>query len=574
MFLGQLFVPSIVPNTFVIVDGVKRIMLNQIMFPPVYKNLRFHLLLTKGWLCCLWFWPTLAWSKPVTAPPERSSATQSALKKQPSTPTLTEQDIQLRREASLELMQWLSSLNPDKTQRNGLRSAMEWIRTWIASRWGVRLSPQAWERWVQLTRHLGTWQPAPLYREIRFKRVHPRLFAELQGMRYRMTAPTPATPWQPRLGSGELQFSLQPIKRKNPRDRRPYRFVLQSRASVMPLQARQLDTALLYLLQRFTDPKLHIPLTEAQQAFLKHMPQGHSRRVARWLNSRVPHTTALLRRYLKILNILEPMGHGMYRMDVRARWKLKPFQKDYPRQAKALTRQDTDFTLETEFLDPKKRRWFVWSYESKTMEMRYQAVINREGLWMCDGQWKPLSGPWRLTQMGATWTTRTQIHYRSNNLKFYVRNFTLLWKVQETPTGATLSAEMIRSPEVDIQGGQLLRILARVLVSGGIRGLLQRFLSNLATGDEGRGLRWIWELKEGSPLAHVILRITVPIVPDSTLTALLRLGPSLARNNQNPRNAQSSGPRRRSLPPLWNRIFTAIYQDLNTAYTTLAQRKP
>lgn len=496
----------------------------------------------------------------------------------PTTPNPATQarEEQLRREASLELMRWLSTLNPGKTQTSGLHSAMQWIRTWIASRWGVRLSQPAWERWVQLTRYLGTWQPAPLYREIRFKQIHPRLFADLQGMQYHMTAPSPTTPWQPRLGSGELQFSLHPLKRKNSKDRRPYRLVLQTRASVMPLRAKELDTALLYLLQRFTDPKLHIPLSDAQKAFLQHMPSGHSRRIARWLNSRVPHTAALLRRYLKILNILEPIGKGMYRMDVRARWKLKPFQKDYPRQAKALTRQDTDFSLRTEFFDSKQRRWFIWGYESKTMEMRYQAVINREGLWMCNDQWQPVAGPWRLTQMGATWTTRTHIQYRSSNLKFYVRDFTLLWKVRETPTGAILSAEMVRNPAVDIQGGELLRILARILVSGGIRGLLERFLKNLATGDGGRGLRWNWELREGSPLAHVDLRIIVPIVPDSTLTALLRLGPSLARRNGNPPR-QPLQPRRRrrsALPPLWHRIFTAIYKDLNTAYTTIAQRKP
>jgi hypothetical protein len=491
---------------------------------------------------------------------------------------LSPHDRKLQREAAQELVDWLAPLSTGGSQDLGLRTVRQWIRTWIASRWGIRATRKSWKRWVALMQYLRIWQPAQLYRNLRFKRVTPRLDYVLKGSYFRMIAPKPEAPWKAKIGDGQMTMEMNPLKRKNPQDRRPYRLTIRTQARMMPLRATQLDTALKGILERFTDPKLSVPLTQQQKKYLKTMPKGHSRKIARWLNSRVPHTAALIRKYMNVINIMEPIGKGLYKLDIRARWKLKPFKKDYPRAARALTRSNTDFSLITEFRDAQKHLWFVWSYARKNMEMRYQAVVSKDGLWMCDNNWKPISGPWRFTQMGATWTTHTHIRYMSNNIRMTMRDFKLLWKVRKTSTGATFSTELLKNPSIKLKGGQLLRLLARILISGGISGLVKRFLYNLATGDKGRGLRWKWELVEGKRRALVKLNVILPIVPDSTLTTLLRLGPGMVRRTRSTSKSKrkykyNKGKRRRRKPPMWNRLFSALYKDLGVAQKVYANRK-
>ncbi len=484
----------------------------------------------------------------------------------------TPRDKKLRREAAKELMRWLTPLSPKHHSPKALRSVMQWVQTWIASRWGLRLDRKAWKRWTHMTRLIGIWQPAPLYRDIRLKRVHPRLFTKLKGMKFKTTAPSPQQKWSGKIGTGHFQYGLTPIKRQRAKDRRPYRFIITSSTRIQPILAKQVDTALLFILRRFTDPQLTIPLTTTQKQHLSTMPPGHSRRIARWLNSRVPHTAALIRRYLNVLQILEPIGKGLYKLDLRARWRRKAFKKDYPRAAKILFRQKTDFQMKTTFRDSHKRTWFVWSYKRKTMEQRYQAVISKDGLWLCNNKWKPMAGPWRPTKMDSSWTTSTEIRYLSRNLKVRLKNFILQWRVKGHDDGATLSAALSQEPSIDIKGGRIIRLFARFLITGGISGLIQRFFHNLTHGDGGRGLRWEWRLKEGKQYATIDFDIALPIVPDSTLTALLRFGPSMrrrSRRSKGRRRKKRSRRRRRRKPPLWNRLFRAIYQDIHDAHTIL-----
>ena len=507
----------------------------------------------------------------VWAKPQQPATRNPGLTSKPPGYAKTPADKKLRLDAAKELKQWLSPLSPKHREKASLRSVMQWVQTWIASRWGLRLNRPAWKRWTHMTRLVGIWQPAPLYRDIRKKRLYPRLFANLRGMKFKMTAPKPKQKWRARIGTLQFNFGLTPLKRKRARDRRPYRFVLNSSTRIQPIYTRKLDTILLFLLRRFTNPTLSIPLTDKQKQFLSTMPTGHSQRIARWLNSRVPHTAALIRRYMTVIRILEPMGKGLYKLDLRARWKLKAFKKDYPRAARILLRQKTDFHMQTAFHDSRKRLWFLWSYERKNMEQRYQAVISKDGFWLCNKQWKPIAGPMRPTQMGSVWTTSTSIKYLSTNLKILMKGITLRWYVKGHSNGATLGAALVKTPAIQIQGGRLIRLLARILISGGISGMMRRFFKNLAYGDGGQGLRWSWRLTEGTRSAAIDFVIALPIVPDSTLTTLLRLGPSMVRRSRRGRRKRSKRRRRRRYPPIWNRIFRAIHKDLRDAHTLLAQ---
>ena len=112
--------------------------------------------------------------------------------------------FKLERNAAEELVNWLAPLSPGGKQDLGLRTVRQWINTWIASRWGIRATRKSWKRWVALMRYLRTWQPAPLYRDMRFKRVYPQLYYNLKGSHFRMTAPKPNEAWKGKVGDGQM----------------------------------------------------------------------------------------------------------------------------------------------------------------------------------------------------------------------------------------------------------------------------------------------------------------------------------------------------------------------------------
>lgn len=471
-----------------------------------------------------------------------------------------------------EVATWLLTLTGGKQWDLGLQTTMNWLQVWVATNWGVKIDRTAWDTWLQIVRSISLWHPAPLYRAIKSRKLDPNFIAQLKGLEFILRKPQTAQRWEERLDTGWVSVLLQVAKQKRTRTRalRPYILQIQTQTHGLPIKARNIDLAFLHILNYFTDAKLSVPDLAVLRPLLPFLAEGsHSRKIALWLTIRFPITGQLVRNYMEILNVMEPLGNGLYKFDLRTRWKLDALKRDYPRLAKSLQRKDSTFTVSTIFVDRRGRRWMEWSYDRNALEHRIQAVLGKQGFWLCDDKWKPIARSWRPTQMGTRWETRTNLIQQSQQLQFSFNNFTFDWYVRPTKNGANLEITLARNPTFFIRGGQFLRILAKVLISGGIEGLLNRFLYNLTHGLDGKGLHWRWTLKEQAKGTTIGFDIIIPIVPDRVLTSLLRMMPTLMKQSGISTQRKS---KRRSSQPLWQRIYHAIYRDIEVSRRILLDK--
>ncbi len=461
---------------------------------------------------------------------------------------------QVQQKAAQELARVLAPLGFDGVEEGGLRAVSRWLEMWSTNRWRKQWSPKAKKRWMRVMRYFRLWLPAPMYRDIRHKRLHPRWMTQRKGKRSVITAPSRDQPWKGAIGSGQFQSMLIPLKRRRAKDRRPYRLTIRSISSIPPIRIMQLDRVLHFLLGRFTDPELWVSLPG--DAALAHKQVSQSKRVGRWITTRLPRTTQLFQRYFKIVSGINPIGKGLYKLDLRMRWKLKRLVKDYPSTAKMLSGKKADFFMTTRFIDKQGRLWFLWTYNSKLQEQRYQAIVSKDGFWVCDASWKPVAGPWRFTKLGVSWWTLTTIQYHSKAIRVTLRDLTMLWRVKDRQSGGTLSLSLVKPPKLSFQGQKVLRWFSRLFVSGGVRGLARRFLYNLTYGDGGKGLRCRWTTIESPKQTFMKFVLRMPIVPESTVTTIMRF--ASGRRVKKPKEKQK-------YPPLWNRIIDSVYHDFQQA---------
>ena len=464
-------------------------------------------------------------------------------------------------DAAKELAKGFAPLGFNRVGKSGLQAVSQWLELCSTNRWRKKWSTKARKRWLRVMGYFRLWLPAPMYRDIRHKRLHPRWLTKIRGKQSVITAPSRSEGWKGEIGSGQFQSMLIPLKRRRARDRRPYRLTIRSVTSIPPVRIKRLDEVFQFLLGRFTDTKLWASLPREASSAGKDKRWTQTERVGWWMRTRLPRTARLFGRYFKIVSGLKPMGNGFFKLDLRMRWKLKRLKKDYPRMAKVLGSQKSDFRMKMRFMDAKKRLWFLWTYNSKLREQRYQAVINKDGLWMCNSQWKPIAGPWRFTQLGASWQTSSTIRFRSNAFSATSRNLVMKWKVRGLRNGGSLSMALAQPPKLTFRGQNVLRFFSRLFVSGGVRGLARRFLANLAYGDGGKGFRCNWTTVESLRQTFMKFVLRMPIVPQSTLTTVLRFASGRAAKR----------PKKKSkYRPLWNRIFDSLYHDFREANQRMA----
>lgn len=485
----------------------------------------------------------------------------------------------ITREAAKEVQNWLAPLSRTQSPQSGMKAIVEILRIWIASRWGLRLRPKAWKQWLEARTALRLWNPAPFYRKMRGRWNKTRLFAKLIQFKYLFTVPKQPHVLPTSKRRAVMGVRVKRLRRMHFQKRRPYRFSLLSFADIPPVHVHQIDQLVKAMIVRATSSQLNVQLPTQQRLF-PWLKGEHSRRVADWVTTRFPKTAYLLDRYLVIKSIMEPMGHGHYRFDFQARWHLPALRKDYPRlYRRMLKRHKNKAYVEVVFFGKKKRRRFLkWSYNRQTMVHRFQAVLSRGGFMLCTKQWAPIAGPWRPTKMGVDWYTHARFWMRSKRFRVSVSQAWLKWRVRKTPKGGSLTMELVKKPRFKVKGGEFLRLLAKMVISGGVERLVNRFLDTMTRGDEGRGFRLQWEAEDVAARTRVHFRMIMPMMPNRTLTSILRILPSLRRrsrraskkNTRKRRKARRR--RRRRLPPLWYRLYTTIFSDIESARNLLAQK--
>lgn len=487
----------------------------------------------------------------------------------------------MSKSAAQELYRWFVPLTRERTPKRSLETVASILRTWIASRWGLRLRKKAWAHWAPIRKWLRLWSPAPLYRQMRGKWHKTRAFGKMKRNRFILDVPkNPDRYPSGRPGRAGLEAKLLRLKRMRFQKRRPYRLMIDSFADIPPVYAVKLDTLLASIIKLLTTPDLDGSLPAGQRKLFIKAKGKHSRRVANWLTTRFVNTAHLLDYFLNVPNILEPIGKDLYKLDLRGRWKIKSLIKYKPSAAKSLrNRSKTRMIFRMTFYDKSKRRqWLVWTFHRKTMEHRFQAVFHKKGgLMLCNKRWRPVSGPWRPTQMGIDWFTDISFQLMTRSVRFKASDMWFQWRVRKTAKGASLGIEMIRQPTLKIKGGEVLRLLARVLIPGGVERIVRWFLRNMAHGDQGRGFRMVWDLQEHKRFARIFFRMRMPVVPSRMLTSILRVLPSLMRQQRRrtrrgkyKRKKGKRRRRRRLRSPLWQMLYTSIIRDILRAKRTLA----
>ncbi len=478
-------------------------------------------------------------------------------------------------QAAKELARWFGPLTDPDNPHRGVETVANWLKMWILYNWRRGSSGRAWRLWGRIDQMFKFWNPAPLYRDLLAGRVQLRWIGRVWKGFLWIDVPRAQRKDKRRRRRGlnsapvilRASATLHPLKGRI-RDRRPYLFTFQADVDLKPLYPRKLDTALLYILRKVTDPALPETVPPAHRHYLAQFPGGHSKRVLAWLHTHFPNTAVILARYFRVEKVLEPIGGGKYKLDLIFRWKIQALKKDYPHLAKLLQKKNRSFETKLIFTVGKNRyRWLEWSYNRRKNIQRYRAVISSEGFWLCDSRWRPRKGPWRPTAMGAQWYSQFSFRINSPFLKVMGKNFLFRWKVGKIPGGESLSVEIVRPPRIYFQGGTVLRMFSKLFISGGLEGLVRRFFKNLARGDGGRGLRWNFQLQTTPQKSKFSITSIIPIVPEKILTSLLRTGASLLN-----RRPPSIFRNKKRLPPLWYRVWSALYTDISESYKLLKEK--
>ncbi len=492
-----------------------------------------------------------------------------------------------------ELQAWLNAWSPTKRYGDGLYVMSEMIRTYIAFRYDRRYEPAASNRLWELYLAFGAWNPKELYQKLRDRQINPHLALRLRDEHIHVTAPKGV--WKPGLGQGGMTIDAQPLPMIRGNSQRPYRIVATGSLGVPPVRIGHVDKLLHEFMQRALSPELAVEPDAKGPRYFPAIQESQSRKIADWLTSRLPRTTVLMDRYFDIRSIVSPLANGRFKLDLRLHWRNEHIKTDYPQWYKAQQKNQVRVFFQNEFLDASYRRWFVLTYSNKKNYYRIEAVIHPDGFLVCDDTWKPAidAEPWRPThKLTSDFFTRTQLFFSSNNINFGVSDILLNWKVRPHKDGASMGFSFTRSPRLQIQGGNFLRSLARVVIPGGVSALFQRLLTDMTKGDEGRGMRFQLRLHETPSFGDIRYDLRFPVVPNAILSAVLRMIPGMLTRmpprrrptpkkqkiaRQTPPKPNPVRPRyrlRRVLPAFWQRVLSAISYDLQDAYQKAHENKP
>jgi hypothetical protein len=286
-----------------------------------------------------------------------------------------------------------------------------------------------------------------------------------------------------------------------------------------------------------------------------------SRKIADFLTVPLPRAARFLNKYMDIKEVATPLKSGHTLVNIRGKWRKKVLLKEYRSYRKAAKRKYS-FKISTVFVDKANRVWLRWFYQRKTLTHTIQALVGPKGFYTFKpGTRKALSGPWRPTyRLRSRFRSRTTILYRSKTFRFELRNLEIGWDVRPIRGGAQMSLLLLKKPTLVVKGGRWLRRIARVVVSGGVEGMLDRFLHNLTFGDNGRGFRWRARWQKSGKRSVVDLRTTMPMVQDRVLTSALRLASYFGGSGKKKKKKKKKAPLRRYT--LWQRLLRQVYFDM------------
>lgn len=490
-----------------------------------------------------------------------------------------------------ELQAWLHAWSPTQRVAEGIHVMSEMIRTYVAFRYDRRYEPAASERLWEIYLGFGAWNPKELYQKLREREINPHLAMRLRDEHIYITAPKDT--WKPGLGQGGMTIDVQPLPMIRGNSQRPFRVVATGALGVPPVRIAHVDKLLHDFMQRALSPQLLVESDAKGPHYFPSIQEAQSRKIADWLTSRLPRTTVLMDRYFDIRSIVSPLSDGRFKLDLRLYWRNEHIKTDYPDWYKAQKKNQVRVFFQSEFLDASYRRWFVLTYSNKKNYYRIEAVVHPDGFLVCDDTWKPAldAEPWRPThKLTSDFFTRTQLFFSSNNINFGVSDILLAWQVRPHKDGASMGFSFTRPPRLQIQGGNFLRSLARVVIPGGVSALFQRLLSDMTKGDGGQGMRLQLRLVETPSYGDVRYDLRFPIVPNAILSAVLRMIPGMLtrmpprRRTAPPKIARQTPPRsnpvrpryrlRRVLPAFWQRVLSAISYDLQDAHQKATQTTP
>ena len=488
--------------------------------------------------------------------------------------------------AAKELQRWLRPWSPNQGDPSaGLFAMIESLRTWVAFRWGRKALPAAQKRLWEYYLGFGAWNPRQLHQQLQARQINPHLSMRLQGERLLLDAPQGQEGWKTRAGEGGMTLDIQRLPRTDGAKLDPFRVVSTGAIGIVPIQIAGVDQLLHDFMKRALSPDLQVEKDARGAALFPSLKDAPSRRIADWLISRIPRTTAVLDRYFDVKSGLKILPDGRKMMDLQLFWRTENIKTDYPGWYKQQQTSKTRIFFQTEFLDEAYRRWLVLTYSSQKNYYRFQAVIHPDGFLRCDDAWAPTLAetPWRPThKLKSNFVMRTQIFFSSTWLTVGVSDILLHWKIRPHEDGASMSFRFNRPPRLKLQGGNFLRSVARVVIPGGIGGLFQRLLNGMTRGDGGKGMRFSLRLRQGKPHAAIHFRLAFPVVPDKILSAVLRMIPGMytrepSRVATRQPTADPKRPRlrtryspRRVLPAFWHRVMTAMLHDLQDAHAILS----
>ena len=237
-----------------------------------------------------------------------------------------------------------------------------------------------------------------------------------------------------------------------------------------------------------------------------------------------------------------------------------------------------------------KYPWLIWTYERHILTLTFKAILTPTGFMFFDQQGHVVKGPWRPSQeLNQSWLTRATINFESSWISASIRKLIISWKVRKIKNGATLSIRLLKPPKLELKDGLIIRILARLFIPGGIKRLFKYFLYNLTYADNGKGLRWNWKITKRKHDSIVHFHFVMPIVPNAVFSSMLRMVSYFTKSSPKKRRKKKRvlkrkkykrkvfkvlkkrkgrryyRRRKKHYPPIWVRIYRALYKDLKSA---------
>ena len=519
-------------------------------------------------LCCI---PSLSHAAPKPDNTAKTKVTHEALRKQ----------------GIIGAQRILAPLSSKPAQKGeGPKIAANALRTYFAVRWGWRSDKEARKEWRKIWKAMATWNPKVLYRKLRYKQVRHRFAATIKDFGLTYTLPKKGQPFSNKLGKGGVSVHVKTLPRKNARSERTYLYNFKAQMNMLPVRVEGFDPIVLDFMRKITSPSLSLKPTPPLQAEFSPSLKGQSRKILEWLNALFPRGIKKLLRFAEISHILTPLGKGRYKIDFQWRWRLKNFIKDYPGIRKSINNKKRKFYVLTDFFDMQQRRWLRWNYKRSEWRISLFGIMTPKGLLMCNEDWKPISKPWRPTQnLHSDWITRTHFRFASSSMGAEISDIVLRWKVRKLKNGASLSLALKQAPKLKIIGGEILRILARLVIPGGVERMFKMFMHNTAHADRGKGFRMTWSLKRHKETSRIHFDMTMPLKHNPILASILRIMSSFRRTRRRARRRRPLKKRtarkkrkrvvskrrrrkyrrrrrRKRYPSMWIRVYKQLPRDL------------